>query len=304
MKYFLLFSTSLLISANIHAQGCSDAGFCSLGALKNHIADTARQSLSFGLNYGSGEQGTSTINPYIEYSNKIGSLFLFQSKITATYASGFLGSNFDIGNLYGALTYAPNISGDNSLNIVGGVKIPLTTGDDKNSEGKPLPLDYQASIGTYDGIIGINYILEKKWEFDAALQVPVVQENKSTFFPDDYSDPRALNFPPTNDFRRKSDLLGRVGYYIRFPSSSITVKPSVSAIYHVGNDSYENTLAERMVIYGSQGFTLNGTIVATKTFKNYNRFEVVFGAPFIVRKVRPDGLTRGLVVNLQYTIAF
>jgi hypothetical protein len=309
MKYIYLCFIAMAISYNSYAQGCSDAGFCSLGALKNHISDSSASSpknhaLDFGLNYGLGEQNTSTINAYAEYLVKFSPQFSFQSKLTATYATGFLGKAFNVGDVYGTINYTPKTSPDNTLNFIAGVKIPLSTGNDKNSDGKPLPLDYQASIGTYDAIGGFNYIVNRKWEFDAAMQVPVVQVNKSTFFPDEYTDARITNFAPTNNFRRKSDLLGRVGYYFYLPKSSIIIKPSLSGIYHTGTDTYENRFGDRAVINGSRGFTLNGSVVVTKMFKNNNQLEFVVGTPFIVRKERPDGLTRSGVINVQYTIAF
>lgn len=309
MKPLFLLTIIITMSLEGYAQGCSDAGFCSLGVLKNHIQDSAatmqkRHAIDFGANYGLGEENTSTINTYLQYQVNFNSRFSFQSKLTATYASGFLGSTFNVGDVYGTINYAPKINSTNSLNFIGGVKIPLSSGNDKNAAGKPLPLDYQASIGTYDAIGGVNYIVNRKWEFDAAVQVPVIQKNKSTYFPDEYTDPRTLKFAPTNDFRRKSDLLGRIGYYFYLPQSSITLKPSLSGIYHVGTDTYENRFGDRVSIEGSRGFTLNGSIVATKTFNNDNRFEIVIGTPFIVRKARPDGLTRSAVINFQYTIAF
>lgn len=309
MKFFYLVIFTLAITSSGFAQGCSDAGFCSLGALKNNIPDTVvsrqqRHIIDLGVNYGLGEQNTNTINTYVEYQVNFKSKFSFQTKLTSTYASGFLGKNFDVGDLYGTINYTPKINAVNSLNFIGGIKIPLSSGNDKNNEGKPLPLDYQASIGTYDGIGGLNYIINRKWEFDAAVQVPLYQVNKSSYFPDEYTDPRVLKFAPTNNFRRKSDLLGRVGYYFYFPQSSLTIKPSISGIYHVAADTYENRFGERTLIEGSQGLTLNGSIVATKTLRNGNRFEIVAGTPFIVRKVRPDGLTRSSVINFQYTIVF
>lgn len=309
MKTFLTLAIIMTMSVEGYAQGCSDAGFCSLGVLKNHIQNSMttmqkRHAIDFGISYGLGEQNTSTINTYLQYQVNFNSRLSFQSKLTATYATGFLGSTFDAGDVYGTINYSPKINSANSLNFIGGVKIPLSSGNDKNAAGKPLPLDYQASIGTYDAIGGVNYIVNRKWEFDAAVQVPVIQENKSTYFPDEYTDPRTLKFAPTNNFRRKSDLLGRIGYYFNLPKSAIALKPSLSGIYHVGTDTYENRFGDRIFIDGSQGFTLNGSIVATKTFKNANRFEIVVGTPFIVRKVRPDGLTRSSVINFQYTVAF
>jgi len=309
MKVYYVFAITMVMALKGFAQGCSDAGFCSLGILKNNLenkADSAhrRPSLNIGVNYGLGEENTSTINTYLEYRTYLNSRLSLQTKLTATYASGFLGSLFNIGDIYGTLSYELNKNSPNSFNLIGGVKIPLSTGNDKNGEGKPLPLDYQASIGTYDAIGGFNYIIQRKWELDAAIQVPLIQINKSTFFPDEFTDPRVLNFSPTNNFRRKSDLLGRIGYYIYLQHSTLVLKPSLSGIYHVGTDTYENRFGNRTLLPGSQGLTLNGSIVITKTFKNLNSFEVFLGTPFIVRDIRPDGLTRSAVINLQYTIAF
>jgi len=309
MKNLLFVITALLFSINSYGQGCSDAGFCSLGALKNNIADSSLtqkkfKSFDLGLNFGLGEQQTFTLNPYIIYNTKVSSSVSFQSKLTATYATGFLGDAFNIGDVYGTFSYSPRLKTDNTLSFIGGVKVPLSSGNSKNADGRPLPLDYQASIGSYDGIAGINYIIHRSWEFDAAIQAPLIQINKSTFFPDEFTDPRIAKFPSTNDFRRKSDLLGRVGYYFYLYHSSFIIKPSLSAIYHVGNDTYENRFGGRTTIDGSQGLTLNGSIVATKQLSNGNKFEIVVGSPFIVRKERPDGLTRSGVINFQYTIAF
>ncbi len=306
-KILLILLVSALFTTYTYGQGCSDAGFCSLGILKNNITDSVsarHQAIRFGLNYGLGEQQTSTINPYVEYSLKLGARFNFQSKITATYATGFLGSNFDIGDWYNTISYNAKLNSDNDLNFIAGVKTPFTAGNDKNSAGNSLPLDYQSSIGTYDAIGGINYIVHKTWEFDLAAQIPVIQINKNQFSPTLYSDVRALKFLATNNFRRKSDLLGRIGYYIPLSASSITLKPSLSVIYHLDNDSYENDLGNRTSIANSKGVTLNATIVATKRLSNGNQFEIILGAPFVVRKARPDGLTRDAVINFQYTIAF
>ena len=164
MKYLYICLVAMSIGMDGFAQGCSDAGFCSLGALKNHLEDDSlnakakSQSISFGVNYGLGEQKTSTINAYAEYQVKFNERLAFQSKITGTYATGFLGSTFNIGDVYTTINYSPKISEVNNLNFIGGIKVPLTYGNAKNSQGKPLPLDYQASIGTYDAIGGVNIL--------------------------------------------------------------------------------------------------------------------------------------------------
>ena len=86
--------------------------------------------------------------------------------------------------------------------------------------------------------------------------------------------------------------------------SSVTLKPNILAIYHLGEDGYENRLGQKESITGSDGLTMNAGIVATKRFKNNNQVEIVAAAPFIVRDTRPDGLTRSIVVNVQYSFLF
>ena len=301
--FFLFIGLSLRLT--LFSQGCSDAGFCSLGVLKNNTTATGKKySIAIGASYGAGEQNTSSFNPYLEYAVKVGNHLSYQVKITSVYANGFLGSSFNLGDVFGFVNYTAKPKSINRLSFLIGIKIPLSYANDKNKDGKPLPLDYQSSIGTFDLIEGVNYIIREKWELNAGIQIPIIQKNKNTFFPDEYSYPPISNFPATNNFKRKSDALVRVGHYLYLKKSSITLKPNILAIYHLGEDSYENRFGKRESINGSDGLTINAGIIASKRFKNNNQLEIVAAAPFIVRDSRPDGLTRSFVVNIQYSFIF
>ncbi|PZR02444.1 MAG: hypothetical protein DI539_27695, partial [Flavobacterium psychrophilum] len=269
--------------------------------ISTHASEKRR--IDIGSNTGTGEENTFTINPYLQYTQELSRHFSVSGKVTATYANGFLGNSFGIGDFYGIATYKANDDdATNNLRILAGIKIPFTSSNQKNNAGGALPLDYQSSLGTYDAILGINYILHRHWEFNAGVQVPVIQNNKNTFFPHEYSDKRAESFAPTNFFRRKSDVLLRSGYYFN-TGKGFTIKPGVLAIYHVGNDTYEDQFGKRASINGSKGLTLNGTIMASKQFKNKTSLELIAATPFIVRDVRADGLTRSFVANVQYSIS-
>lgn len=296
----ILFASKLLI-----AQGCSDAGFCSLSVLKNEQSSHSyKNSFSIGANYGSGDQNTSTINPYIEFTRKLNKKWSVQAKITATYANGFLGSNFNAGDVFAFVTHSTTSKNTrHRFTWLGGIKLPLTTSNDKNKNSQPLPLDYQSSLGTFDAIVGFNYVANKKWELNTGLQIPVINSNKNSFFPSEFTDPQAMKFPPTNLFERKSDALVRVGYYIQLPKS-ITIKPNLLAIYHLGNDAYTNQFGKVQTLDNSQGLTLNGGVVVTKYFNTKNELELVAATPFVARTIRPDGLTRSAVINLQYKFNF
>ena len=68
MKKAVISFVFILSSGYLIAQGCSDAGFCSLSVLKNNTQTSKlKNSISIGVNYGNGEQSTSTINHYKLY---------------------------------------------------------------------------------------------------------------------------------------------------------------------------------------------------------------------------------------------
>ncbi len=306
MKYLFCSLCLVLITFSAISQGCSDAGFCSLSILKNRQAShTQKNNLGIGIGYGLGDEQTNTINPYLTYTRKFSAQFSAQVKLTAVSASGFLGSNFNVGDVFVSGIYAPKLKNTkNQLGIIGGFKIPLTVANDKNKNGLPLPLDYQSSIGTFDAIIGVNYIINNKIEINGGLQLPLVQSNKNSFFPEEYTDPRAKTFAPTNNFKRKADVLVRLGYYLPVGTSAITIKPNLLAIYHTGNDTYVNKLGQTTTLNNSTGLTLNAGINATKDFKNKHQLELVLATPIVARTIRPDGLTRKAVINLEYKIPF
>jgi len=304
MKWLLIVLTVVFFCNPLLSQGCSDAGFCSIGILKTKTDDKSyKQAISLGANYGLGEEGTNTINPYIEYRRILSTKWVIQAKLTAAYATGFLGNNYNLGDVYSFATYSLKVNKNNTFSILGGFKIPLTVSNDKFN-GKPLPLDYQSSIGTYDFVTGINYVLLKKWEFSTGLQMPIIQKNKNSFFADEYTNPKAKSFASTNNFKRKSDALVRVGYNISINQKSINLKPNLLAIYHLGKDTYVNRFGTTTIIDGSEGLTLNIGLIASKKINTKSSIEIVAATPLIVRDIRADGLTRSAVVNLQYTFQF
>lgn len=122
-----------------------------------------------------------------------------------------------------------------------GFKFPFTTANAKINNVS-LPLDYQASLGTFDLIagVGLNY---KKWFFNTAVQITVFNNNKNSYF-EEYS--LASDFNSTNLFERKPDVLFRTTYTIN-TNKKFTFKPNLLFIYHLGEDSYENIFGNRTI---------------------------------------------------------
>jgi hypothetical protein len=144
----------------------------------------------------------------------------------------------------------------------------------------------------------LNY---KRWDFNAALQIPVVNLNKNSYF-SEYSG--TDDFPSTNLFERKPDALVRATYSIKTPNKKFAFKPNILFIYHLGEDSFENILGKREAIVGSDGLTVNGNLITNYTINSQNSIELSLASPFVVREIRPDGLTRSFVLGLQYKLTF
>ena len=296
-RYFFV----LLITASfykVNAQGCSDAGFCSL---KYAAGDMGKNSITIG-NAGGITDGHTFVNTgYLSYTRQLSRNLQWDTKFTAGYASGKLASNFNAGDIISSISAGvwQNNTKQKRYRLLAGVKIPLTAANDK-AGGKPLPMAYQASLGTFDLLIG-NSVQINKWEFTNAWQIPLSGENKNSFLKE-YA--FTNDFASTNKFKRKADVLLRAAYTAAKQGSKFSFKPNLLAVYHLGKDSYEDIYGKRQLIAGSDGLTLNANIIGKYTINRKQAIELSVAAPFVVRDIRPDGLTREFTAELAYKVSF
>ena len=289
----LLFNSYFLL-----AQGCSDAGICSIGnSFQKEIS--TKNLIETGAVYGVGEADVSYFSSYITYSRELNQKWTVSAKVTYSVANGSFGQRGQFGDAYAIGNYKFPENNNKQWSVLAGIKFPFTTANAKIN-GYSLPLEYQASLGTFDLIVTANYKFHS-WDFNGGFQIPVFNNNKNSYFAE-YSG--TDDFPSTNLFQRKSDALFRTTYTIKTSNKKFTFKPNVLFIYHLGNDSYENIFSQREIIPDSKGLTINGNIIAAYHFNSKNSLELSLATPFVVREIRPDGLTRAFTVGLLYKIAF
>ena len=106
--------------------------------------------------------------------------------------------------------------------------------------------------------------------------------------------------------------MARLQYAV--PWKQFIVQPGLLAIYHTTEDTrlvQEPDFAgvvpatpERIIVSGSQGLTLNLTVDARYRMNAAWSIEASFGSPVVTRDVRPDGLTRSLVLNAGLAYRF
>lgn len=295
----ILFIILLLSVGKAMAQGCSDAGICSI----NHGFQLDEKEFSNNIEiatiFGAGESDVKYFSPYISYTKRFNDRYSFTSKITFSTASGSFGTRSQFGDAFLIGNYTFKEKNKKQWSTLLGAKFPFTASNLKIN-GYSLPLAYQSSLGTIDLFLGTN-LHYKKWDFNGAVQIPIINLNKNSYFKEFGG---TDDFLSTNLFERKPDALIRAIYSIKTPNNKFTFKPNVLFIYHIGEDSFENIVGVRENNIGSEGLTINGNLLTSYILNKKSSFELSLATPLAVRDSRPDGLTRSFVAGILYQYSF
>lgn len=281
-------------------QGCSDAGFCTLGNFKPNGLDSTsgfKNELKLGLSFGRADHSITIFGTHLDYQRMLNKKLSFSARLTSLSQSGNGISAFGFSDLFLSADYPAGTIGKITL----GFKLPLNDAS-KIKNNLPLPMDYQSSLGTLDLLLGISRVWNK-FHLALALQQPLAQ-NQNEFAAEDYPAGSALKkFQTTNRFRRRGDVMARVSYSIPL-NNQFKITPGLLPVIHLGKDQYTDREGLERAIDGSQGLTLNGTVHFDYEINNNHSLQLNAGVPFIVRKERPDGLTRSFIATLEYRRTF
>lgn len=294
-------STSVTHAA---AQGCSDAGFCTMGAMKQEInPDTTKTKHKITLSWanGLGDDGVFVSTPGLSYELHANRNYTIQAKVTGNYTSGNLGNTLGAGDIYVNVTKSISTLNDWRISITVGLKAPLSNGGMRYN-GHPLPMQYQSSLGTYDAIGGVT-LTRKKWLFSAGYQQPLSGQNENGFLYAAWPGTDTKAYPQSNKFKRRADALLKAGYALT-AGLKWTLTPGLLGVYHLGEDSYFDpaTMSE-LSLTGSDGLTLNATLNVQYRANKW-AFGMILGRPLVVRDIRPDGLTRSIVIAPEFSYNF
>ncbi len=305
LKVTALFTLLILIKVNVVAQGCSDAGFCTIGNLaQQQTNDTKKQKFTLQLPAGIGDEEVFVFSPAIQYDIQLSKKWAIQAKLTTNYADGNLGSAAGLGDVFLSGTYLfRNKKNDWNLSATLGSKLPLNQANLK-TKGRSLPMQYQSSLGTIDLITGVA-LSNKKWQFAAGWQQPLTGTNGNNFLPIYFSNKEADAYIPSNDFNRKADVLLR-GLYKYSLNKRLDFKGGLLGIYHLGKDTYidGNISNQPIAIKGSDGLTLNASLSGWYAVSKKMTIGLTAAVPLVIRDVRPDGLTRSFVVSPEISWSF
>jgi hypothetical protein len=300
----IFFGISFFISyCNLFSQGCSDAGFCSVGGLKtsHQVEKFHPTTVSVGTFLGFADYGILVSGGVVDVQHSFSNSFSGSVKVTSLMQSGKQTTQFGLSDVF--VNGIWNV--DPTFSVIGGVKIPLNSAN-RTINGSHLPMDYQSSLGTFDAIVGIAFSVND-FQFQVGYQHPLTQ-NKNRFVPFskagttlDFSD-----FQSTFFYKRSPDALFRVSYSV-LQNKDWSMMVGVLPIYHISQDTFvDETKAffEYDKIIGSRGFTVNANVFLRYNFSTQSAVEMTLASPFITRSSRPDGLTRSFISSVDYKYSF
>lgn len=309
--FFLIFFPCYLF-----AQGCSDAGFCTMGAMKpdqNYSKRMAIKLSSIELNYYKGESLlTPTIHAAtVDFNFGINDYHSFQIKVPYQWAKGSLGANGGLSDI--SLSFTKLLKTSKKWNISGTLGTKIPTGDANktvnneftNGQDAPLHMYYQNTLGSVDAIAGLS-IISRKWLIATGIQVALT-ENNNQFTHAGFSNYPSQEYLVRNNvgrsLKRGTDVMLRVERNWRFTNFNFSL--GALPIYRITKDEgIPEDGTERVKLEGTTGLALS--VIASFGYQlNVNHgIKIIQGMKITDRQFNPDGLTRAEVMSISYVFKF
>lgn len=312
MKIYTFLAFATLISINAISQGCSDAGFCTMGAMKPDQPYNKKVQLKLRSMELSFYRGTTTTTPVIyvataDLNFSLNSKSSFQVKVPYMMVrSGNLGETQGVSDL--SLCYTRSLLNTDrfDINFSMGGKIPTNKSNQTSNKfpNEPLPMYYQTSLGTYDFITGLS-LINRKWLFATGIQIPFIHINQNKFdwsnFPNYPDENYIKTYSASNQLKRGVDVMLRVERNFRF--SRFNFSTGLLPIYRITNDRITKQDVEIKPV-GAHGLALSGIVTAGYNFNVRSGIKLLWGHKLHQREKNPDGLTREMVTSITYNYRF
>lgn len=316
MKLIFLVITFFTILQIAFSQGCSDAGFCTMGAMRPDqyrakYFNLKLNALEFTQHFGVTKFGDYLLSYIVDADFNISPKISLHFKLPYTFVFNKMPTVNSFGDI--SLSVTKMLFQQDKLQIAGtlGGKIP-TNGNDLSYNGIPLPSYYQTSLGTYDLVAGVGVTLGD-WLFSTGYQhafnrtknqfLRYVEDGvpKNSFDGTEYAS-FANAYANSKELQRAPDVMLRVERNFRIGRFNAYL--GLLNIYRLEDDEATNFKGARVKIANSKGLTVNGLLGAGYRFSTRSAIKVLFGRKITVKERNPDGLSREYVNNISYEVRF
>lgn len=309
----------LFFSSQALAQGCSDAGFCTMGAMKPDQAYSKKinfklRSIEWSYYKGATKTSTEIFVTNLDISLGITQKTGFQVKLPYQWTKGNLGQVGGMGDISLSVTHNVHRFKNFELNATLGMKIPSNKSDRVSqgrqrplSVGLVLPMYNQISLGSWDVVAGASLINEK-WLIAVGYQ-DALTANNNTFKQDEWNEPVYPSpeyidlYDEATLLKRGTDVMLRLERNFKFARYGFNV--GLLSIYRITKDRIiDDVSLEYKKLDKTTGLALTALGGFGYNFNINNTVKFSYGYKLTDRKVNPDGLTRDNVMILAYLFRF
>ena len=313
--YVFLF---LLTPFTLFSQGCSDAGFCTMGAMKPNQNFSRRVNLKLRSVELSHYIGVNKIGDVItsytaDVNIGLSPKYTVQIKVPYMMVYGKLANTHGLSDI--SLSASRNLIAKEKyqVNFTLGAKIPTNKGNFTTENNLPLPNYYQSSLGTYDIVAGAS-LITKRWLIAVGYQQALnANGNQFLWGPWNTSGTKdsaiAREYPLCKDLKRGKDIMLRIERNFRL--SRFNAHVGLLGIYRLTKDVYTDKYNHRIAQDGTTGLALSGIAGMGYNFSARSGIKVVFGVRLVQRYQLPqlhglslDGLSREFVNTIGYEYRF
>ncbi len=290
----------LLSAQPTRAQGCSDAGACSLAdhmGTGNSKKTTGKLSWRLESTLGLGEKFVLNYQTLIQAQYAFKNTWAITFRIPFTLVAGNLGATAGFGDGILSVNKMVMLKSQNRLIFIVATRLKSNNAD-KSLNGKPLPMAYQTSLGTYDVIGGIQFY-HNSWNLYGAY-LHSFGRNKNQYLNVPGKGNERFNYFESAYLKRGEDLILRFRQIYSLRKSINQISFAVMSVYRLFGDSIIRDEREEYM-EGSRGLTLNLIFSYITYTEKGSTVEWLIAFPVIDRKYRADGLTRNFLVSLRFT---
>jgi hypothetical protein len=306
-----LFLISISAVSTTFAQGCSDSGFCTMGALRPD--QIYPRKLNFRIN---SVELTQHIG-HTKFGDWIHSTFLdanigitrktnLQFRLPAyTIIEGRMPTTRGWGDIFFSLSQNLLFKEKFQINATLGGKIYNKWSDNKKSDdGRSMPMYQQTSFGTNDLIIGLS-ISSNKWLVATGYQ-RALNTLANQFRPEDWTETSMSEivevYPTSAGLQRGDDMMFRVERNFRF--SRLSFYTGILNLVRLTKDKTLDTSGNLVSVNGTRGLATNFLAGVRYRFNTHHSVKALWSVKLKERDVNPDGLARDFVGQVAYEIRF
>lgn len=311
--YLLICHFLIVVPFYSHGQGCSDAGFCTMGALKpdqkfDKKLNVKVRSIELSHYYGTNRFGDHIFSYTLDANVSLSSRTFLQVKLPYTRVSGNITNTHGFGDVSISLTQ--NLYQKDQLQINGtiGAKAPIGK-PNKQWQGRDLPMYYQTTLGTYDIIAGIS-LISRKWLVAVGYQQALTKTDNH-FLRNEWEGTKwfetAATYPPASgNLLRGKDFMYRIERNIRL--SKFNINLGWLHVHRINKDLVDNPSGENTETRGELGMTngpaITGLFGFGYHFSPKTSVKIMNGYRIKKRHYNPDGLSRDFVNTVALQLKF